>query len=61
LAKVNPFFLKDYRLAARNYSRGKLFEVFDILKDYDLRAKGVNVRTVPQIELIKEMILKIVL
>ena len=61
LAKVNQYFLKDYRLAARNYSRGKLFEVFEILKDYDLRSKGVNVRTIPQIELIKEMILKIVM
>lgn len=59
LAKFNKYFTKDYKLAARNYSRGKLLDVINILKEYDLKSKGVNVKSVSQIELMKEMILKI--
>lgn len=59
LLKVNPFFIKDYRKAARIYSKTKLYEIFKILKDFDLRSKGVDSRSVTQMELIKEMILKI--
>jgi len=59
LAKFNSFFARDYRQAARNYSRAKLINIIGILREYDLKAKGVNVRSVNSIELMKEMILKI--
>jgi len=59
LAKFSRFFARDYRLAARNYSRAKLIDVIGILKEYDLKSKGVGVRSPNQIELMKEMVLKI--
>lgn len=59
LLGVSPFFLKDYRKASRIYSKAKLYKIFEIIKDYDMRAKGVESRSVSQMELIKEMILKI--
>jgi len=59
LAKFNKFFARDYRLAAKNYSRNKLIEIISILKEYDLKAKGVEVRAVDQIGIMKEMMLKI--
>ncbi len=59
LAKFNSFFAKDYRNAARNYSRSKLIDIIGILQEYDLKAKGINVRSVSSIELMKEMVLKI--
>lgn len=60
LLKINKYFLKDYKQAARNYSRGKLIEIIHVLKEYDLKSKGIGVRNVSQISLIKEMILKII-
>jgi len=59
MAKFNMYFARDYRLAAKNYSRAKLIDIIGILKEYDLKSKGVDVRSINQIELMKEMILKI--
>ena len=58
---VNPYFLKDYELAARNYSLGKTFEVVSLLREYDLKSKGVDStgNTEPG-DLLKELIFKIV-
>lgn len=57
--KVNPFFLSDYKATSKAYSRQQLEKVFDILKEYDLRSKGVNNVSTPQGELLKEMIIRI--
>lgn len=39
---VNPYFVKDYDLAARNYNLAKTFEVISLLRAYDLKSKGVD-------------------
>ena len=57
--KVSPFFLKDYRTAAANYSPQKLEQVFKILEEFDLRSKGVNNRSLKEGELLKEMVARI--
>ena len=57
--KVNPFFITQYRVAASNYNKGKLFRIFKFLKEYDLRSKGVNNKSTNQIGLLKELIFKI--
>lgn len=56
---VNPFFVKDYTLAATNYKPRKISEIFSILEEYDLKGKGVNNSSAPSGELLKEMIFKI--
>jgi DNA polymerase III subunit delta len=58
---VNPFFVNDYQVAAGNYSVSKLTSVISILREYDLKAKGVdnNGTSFPDGELMKEMIYKI--
>ena len=38
--KVNPFFVKDYLLAAGNYPPKKTMDVISLLRQYDLRSKG---------------------
>ena len=38
----NAWFLKEYKLAARNYPRAKTEEIISLLADYDLRSKGVD-------------------
>lgn len=57
--KVNPFFVRDYELAARNYPKGKLVKIISYLREYDLKSKGVNNNSVSEGELLKELIYKI--
>ncbi len=56
---VHPFFLKDYKIAARNYTKGKLARIFGYLREYDLQAKGVNNVSANDGELLKELVFKI--
>jgi len=56
---VHPFFVKDYEVAARNYSVGKLKSIFSYLRDYDLKSKGVDSGSATEGELLKEMVFKI--
>lgn len=57
----NPFFVKDYALAARNYKLGKLASCIGYLYDADLRSKGVrNAGTVTEGEILKELVFKII-
>lgn len=56
---ANRFFVKDYKVAARQYNRPQLEQIFSVLKEYDLRSKGVNNANIPHGELLREMILKI--
>lgn len=57
---VNPYFLKDYETAARNYTLGKLASCIGYLYDADLRSKGVrNNGNVTDGELLKELVFKI--
>ena len=60
ILRVHPNFAREYRSAARNYSPSKLKEIFTILKNTDLRGKGMDYRG-PTEELFKEMVGKIVL
>ncbi len=39
------FFVKEYRLAARNYTRRQIEHILHLLHAYDLRAKGIHTDT----------------
>jgi DNA polymerase-3 subunit delta len=57
---VNPYFIKDYELAARNFSLGKTFEVVSLLREYDLKSKGVDATgNTESGDLMKELVFKI--
>jgi DNA polymerase-3 subunit delta len=57
----SSYFLKEYRLTARNYNRSQTENVLALLKEYDLKSKGVDLNTVnnPERELLKEMVWRI--
>lgn len=58
---VNPYFLKDYEMAARNYSLGKTFDVVSLLREYDLKSKGVDSTGNTEAgELMRELVFKII-
>ena len=57
--KVNPFFINQYQAAAKNYNKQQLFYIFEYLKEYDLKSKGVNNKSTDQTGLLKELTFKI--
>lgn len=57
--KVHPYFLKDYQVAAKNFSPKKAEMAISILRDYDRKSKGVNNSSADDGELLKEMVYKI--
>lgn len=56
---VNPFFIKDYEIGAKNYNVGKLKSIFSFLREYDLKSKGVDSGSATEGELLKELVFKI--
>jgi DNA polymerase-3 subunit delta len=56
---VHPNFVRDYEIAARNYSPKKLADIISLLREYDLRSKGVNNVNTSEGELLREMLFKI--
>ncbi|WP_324719408.1 DNA polymerase III subunit delta [Salinimicrobium sp. HB62] len=57
--KVNKFFVKDYVTAARNYNMKKVSSIISFLRDTDVKGKGVGAANVPQGDLLKELLFKI--
>ncbi len=55
---VNQFFVKDYEQAARSYNFGKTVQIISLLREYDLKSKGVE-SNLPPGELMRELMFKI--
>ncbi|WP_069659107.1 DNA polymerase III subunit delta [Arcticibacter eurypsychrophilus] len=58
---VNPYFVKDFEMAAKNYELGKVFDIISLLREYDLKTKGVDsTGNTDSGELMKELVYKII-
>ena len=57
--KVNPYFLKEYEVAARNYPLQRCQAVISLLCDYDYKGKGGDAGEATPAELLTELITKI--
>ena len=57
--KVPPFFVKDYANAARFYPPEKLREVQHLLREADLRSKGVGNTSADGGELLRELLVRV--
>lgn len=57
--KVPPFFVRDYAQAARNYPLPKVREVQHLLREADLRSKGVGNTSADDGELLRELLVKV--
>ena len=55
---INPFFLKDYDLALKNYPMKKVSQIISSLREVDVKSKGVGAN-LSQSDLLKEMLFKI--
>ncbi len=56
---VSPFMLQDYVTASRNFTAKKIVQIFSVLREYDLKAKGLGANNLPALDLYKEMLFKI--
>lgn len=56
---INSYFLKDYQEAAGNFSIPRLVKIISLLREYDLKSKGVDAAGTESSELMKELISKI--
>ncbi|SFN34652.1 DNA polymerase III subunit delta [Salegentibacter flavus] len=57
--KVNPYFVSDYVVAARNYPMKKVSRAIDLLYQTDAKSKGIGAANVSQGDLLKELLVKI--
>lgn len=57
---LNPYIVKiRYRAAKNNYSAMKLFTIISLIREYDMKTKGVDNGNTEPTELIRELALKI--
>ncbi|MBN2274983.1 MAG: DNA polymerase III subunit delta [Bacteroidales bacterium] len=56
---IKPFFLREYQMAARNYSMNKVISIIGLLREYDLKTKGAG-SMASESELLKELTFKII-
>lgn len=59
--KVPPYFVKDYTGAARHYPPAKLREIQRLLRDADLRSKGVGATNTDGGELLRELLARVMI
>ncbi|MDO5980357.1 DNA polymerase III subunit delta [Flavivirga spongiicola] len=57
--KINPYFVKEYIAAARHYPMRKVSAVVSTLREFDVKSKGVGANAVPQGDLLKELLVRI--
>lgn len=57
--KINPFFVRDYEIAAMKYNIAKTVQSIALLRTFDMRSKGYGDAGTDQGELLKELVYKI--
>ena len=57
--RINHYFVSEYQNAARNYPMKKVSSIITALREIDVKSKGVGSANVPQGDLLKELMVKI--
>lgn len=56
---VNPYFIKDYQVAARNYPMKRVSGIIKGIRKVDMKSKGVGAHNMSQGDLLKELLVTI--
>ncbi|MDP2088117.1 MAG: DNA polymerase III subunit delta [Flavobacteriaceae bacterium] len=56
--KINPYFVPEYQTAARNYPMKKVSECIALLREADLKSKGVGANSLAEGDVLKELVYK---
>ncbi|MBL7850762.1 MAG: DNA polymerase III subunit delta [Cyclobacteriaceae bacterium] len=59
MLKINPYVMKDYSAALSRYSVRKLEECVSLIKEADLKLKGVNAGSSEEGQILKELVLRL--
>ena len=54
-----PFVVKEYKVAAARYPIQKVMQSISLLREADLRSKGVNSGSMPEEEILRELVFKL--
>lgn len=57
--RINPYFVSEFQVAARNFPMKKVSKIISSLRDIDIKSKGVGVTNLSQGDLLKELVTKI--
>lgn len=57
--KISPYAARDYSTASRRYSLAKIIDNITLLKDADLKLKGVNSGSMEEGEILKELVFRL--
>ena len=57
--KINPYFVREYQTAAKNYPMRKVSQVISLLREADVKSKGVGVGNISHGDILKELLFKI--
>ncbi|MEN8125919.1 MAG: DNA polymerase III subunit delta [Bacteroidota bacterium] len=57
--KISPYFVNDYQSAAKNYPMRKVSQVISLLREADVKSKGVGAGNIPHGDILKELLFKI--
>jgi len=57
--RVNPYFVEDYMIASRNYPMRKISQIITFLREADVKNKGVGAAHISYLDLLKELLFKI--
>lgn len=53
--KISPYFVGEYKTAARNYSPNSVLKITNKLREYDLKSKGKNAGGITDFEMYQEL------
>jgi len=57
---VNPYFVKEFTVAAKNYPMKRVSGIVSSLRNLDLKGKGVGANNMAQADLLKELLSEII-
>ncbi len=57
--KISPFAARDYSSASKRYPAGKIIDNISLLKEADLKLKGVNSGSIEEGEILKELVFRL--
>lgn len=56
---INPFFVSEFQVAAKNYPMKKVSAIISSLRELDLKGKGVGATNISHTDLLKELLVKV--
>ncbi len=57
---INPFFVKDYITASKNYSMKNISNIISLIKDFDLKSKGLGISNISNHDLLRQLVIQII-